>query len=152
MENQESTIQKLIEQYDFAELSADQTAFVLKHSSIEEYNELRNTVSDTIDYFESQEELRAPLSLKPQIKEPGTLRRILNYKIPLHKVAAIIVIVLAAEAVLDNSNHDSENGLTEFIPADTTMADNAFIRDIEEMKKYGSHNSIKYNTGLGRVH
>jgi hypothetical protein len=78
----------LIEQFDFKDLPEDDKLFVTGNFSIEEYNDLRSTLNDTRSLFNSYGE-------PGPIKEPR-LKRIVLYPVELYKVAAMIVILIAA--------------------------------------------------------
>jgi len=161
MEKKENAaiVQQLIEQFDFSELSEEQRELVLQHSSADEYNELRDALKRTQDYFENQPSLRASKLLKPVVNSGGMLRRIINYKIPLYKAAAIVVIVLTADAFIDSTIQDSFNierkdSLVDSVYNDTIsiLIDSGFSAEIDQMKWYTSQNSINYNTGLERLY
>jgi len=144
-------VQKLLEQYDFAELTDAQKAQVLEFISEKEYDELRQTILQTMEYFERQSELGTSGSPAPKIRVIASVRSILNYKIPLYKVAAILMTLLVADFILDISRERTDslemaNKLldTPSIDGREKQIDNKFIRELEQNKKYSSRNSIKY--------
>jgi hypothetical protein len=147
MENQ-STIQELIEEYNFSALTPDQKAMVLTEISEKEYNKLRETITLTNNYFDNEPSLMVDDALKPKIERRSVLLRIVNYKISLYKIAAAVVIIVLSNYLITNS---IGNDTTEFVEETVDSIGDKSVEDFDELMKFTSHNSIKYNKGLAQL-
>mgnify|MGYP006108680883 CR=1 FL=1 len=142
----ESEIYEIIEKYDFSELTDQQRKLVLSEMTEDGYTNMRKTISLTTDFFDEEPILMAEDLVVPTIKKKSVLVRLINYKLPIYKVAAILMIFL------------SVNHLTpEEIASSTQLVEdtNEFIIDTDTFlsyNRYASNNSIKYATGLSRVY
>ena len=144
MEN-ESKIYELIEKYDFSELNESQQQLVLLNMTIEEYVELRKTVLSTSSFFANEPILIAEDLVAPTIKRERILIKMINYKLPIYKVAAILVIVLSISKLIPEKQ-DKETQLAEI---NTEMPDNS--EKFKSYQQYSSNNAIKYDIGLSSV-
>jgi len=98
-EKKNARMYDLVEMYDFNELSEKDKDFVLEHFSQKEYNELRETITDTKEMFSSY-------SFKN--KKHFALQRIASYPIELYKIAAAVVLIIGLGFLITNkvaSNH-----------------------------------------------
>ena len=141
-----NTLHELIEKYDFSELNQEQQQFVLLEITKEEYLEYRNTIALTSNYFKNEPIMMAEDLVVPKVEKESALLRIVNYKLPIYKIAAILVVVLSIDHLvpmqigLDTQIVETQN---EFIiHSDTFLTYN----------RYSSKNSIKYDTWLSRVY
>lgn len=148
MEN-EIKIQELIEQFDFSELTKDQKEQVLRELTEIEYQNLRETIKMTVDYFEDEPNLLADTLLKPVLEKEGLLLRVINYNVPLYKIAAAVLLVLSINLLIPNKEDSNSIEIVENVNEEEN-SDTLYVAD--KMLKYTSNNSIKYNTGLARVY
>jgi hypothetical protein len=144
MEN-ENQVFELIEKFDFSELNKDQQELVLIEMTEREYSEMRNTISLTSSYFESESILIKDELTAPVLKRKNILINIINYQLPIYKVAAMIMVVFSLNYLL----------FDEPVP-DCKVVDAVSLSQVEsdsfsEYAVYSSNNSIKYNKGLSRV-
>jgi hypothetical protein len=96
-------IYDLVEIFDFNDLSENDKTFVLQHITLMEYNELRSTITDTQKLL-----LKYPDNVKKY--KQFQLKKIALYPIELYKIAAIILIIIAAFYLLTKWDHpDSQN-------------------------------------------
>jgi hypothetical protein len=140
------SLYELIEKYDFSELTKEQQQFVLTEVSSEEYTEFRNTIMETAAYFDEQPVLMAEDLIVPELKTENVLIKMANYKLPVYKVAAAMIVVLFIN-----------NLIPEGISTNVQVAEtqNEFIIDTDTFltyNRYSSKNSIKYDEGLSKVY
>ena len=82
----------------------------------------------------------------PRVKKESVLFRIINYKLPIYKIAAILVVVFSINNLLPEKV-SQENKISK-ISSDQVSDTSLFLA----YNKYSSNNSIKYNTGLSRTY
>jgi hypothetical protein len=145
MEN-EISLHELIEKYDFSELNQEQQKMVLLEITKEEYAEYRNTIALTSIHFEKEPILMSEDLVAPRVKKESVLFLIANYKLPIYKIAAILVVVFSINKLLPEEL-SQENKMSE-ISSDQVSDSSLFLA----YNKYSSNNSIKYNTGLSRTY
>ena len=143
------SIHELIEEFDFSELSKVQQIQVLKELSEKEYGELRETIKMTVNFFENEPKLFADDLLKPVILKESKFVRLISYSVPLYKVAAAVLLVFSFNFLIsikanNNTIEIAENLNEKEISESLTVVD--------ELLKYTSNNSIKYNKGLARLY
>tara|TARA_B100000809_G_scaffold265146_1_gene323070 strand:- start:1673 stop:2119 length:447 start_codon:yes stop_codon:yes gene_type:complete len=145
MENKIS-LHELIEKYDFSELNQEQQQFVLLEITKEEYAELRKTIALTTGYFENEPIFMGEDLVVPKIKVGNVVLKIINYKLPIYKIAAIFVVV----SCIDNLLPEELSQETQISEAsnDVVPDTNSFLA----YNRYTSNNSIKYDTGLSGVY
>jgi len=141
----EKSLHELIENYDFSELSIAQQQFILTEMSREEYTNMRKTIIETIIYFDEAPILMAEDIVSPKVKSNHLLLKFVNYKIPVYKIAALLVIVFSIQ-----------NLIPEEIPSNNQVSErtNEYIIDTDTFlscSRYSSKNSIKYDQGLSRL-
>ena len=90
MENEQNIekIYDLIEKFNFDELSGKEKIFVLKYISLEEYNNMRSTITDTKDFF-----LNYPV--KPTKEKASKFKKLVTYPMELYKIAAIVLLLIS---------------------------------------------------------
>ncbi len=143
----ENRIHELIEKFDFTELSKEEEGLVLAEMTIEDYSEMRNAVSLAKNFFDEEPKLMSEDLVVPVIKKESVLVRMVNYKLPIYKVAAILMIVLSIDHLVPapeevgSCPEIAENSNEFGVVSDTFLSYN----------RYASNNSIKYDTGLSRV-
>ena len=140
------SLHELIEKYDFSELTKEQQQFVLTEVSSDEYAEFRNTILETAAYFDEQPVLMAKDLIVPELKTENVLIKMVNYKLPVYKVAAAMIVVFFIN-----------NLIPEEISTNVQVAEtqNEFIIDTDTFltyNRYSSKNSIKYDEGLSKVY
>jgi hypothetical protein len=145
MEN-EISLHELIEKYDFSELNVAQQQSVLLEITADEYEAYRKAIALTDTYFENEPVLMSEDIVAPRVKKNSTLFRFVNYKLPVYKIAALLVLVLSIEHLIPEqmTQETQLKGISGVVVPDT----NLFLA----YNKYTSNNSIKYNTGLSRVY
>jgi hypothetical protein len=79
-------VYRLIETYDFSELAENDKDFVLEHISMEEYNEMRATITDT-------RTLLAKYPVEKARENRGIFTKFLTYPVELYKIAAIFLVL-----------------------------------------------------------
>ena len=155
-DNNIQRIQELSEQFDFVELTPEQQQIVLAEITEEEYILLRQTISETTSFFDEEPRLIiAGDSVKPTLDDHQNERssifsRIINYNIPLYKIAAAILVLFGLYTLFPGSTETTPNSL-----ADQTNEDNTtYISDtiVSFANQYSSNNSIKYDTGLAQLY
>ena len=108
-------IYELIEQFDFSELSETDKAYILTLISETEYNNMRNTLKDTENYFVQASEpiLNDPerKSIADQSKDENRIIKLLKQPVQLYKVAASIVLILGIYSLIHYSNQQQKNDL-----------------------------------------
>ena len=144
--NNEDQIYELIEKFDFTQLNKEQQKIVLLEITMEEYNEMRKVSTLTSDYFDNEPILMAEDLVVPTVKKENVIIRIINYKLPIYKIAAILVLVLCVDKLIPKEPI-KEAQFSE-ISNDTISNSEAFLA----YNMYSSKNSIKYDTGLSRVY
>lgn len=145
MENEEA-VYELIEKYDYSELNEAQKILVLSEMTVEEYGEMRKAVTLTANFFDNEPILMGEDLIIPIVKQENILVKIINYKLPIYKIAAILLIVLCIDRFIPEESN-KEVGFAEKIN-DTAGDSTAFLA----YNIYSSKNSIKYDTGLSRVY
>lgn len=153
---QKAKFQALIEKFDFSELTKEQQQDVLLEMTEKEYEELREVLKMTTDYFDMEPQLFADNSLKPQVKKTPLFLKIIHYKVPIYKVAAALILIFSINFfVLNNSDHKNrrieiahETG-TAHLLNDTLST---VMVGFEKLTKFSSNNSIKYNQGLAKLY
>jgi hypothetical protein len=107
-------IYELIEQFDFNELSESDKAYILTLISETEYNNMRNTLKDTENYFAQtlEPKLNDPAKFIPdQSKNENRIIKLLKQPIQLYKVAASIVVILGIYSLIHYSNQQQKSNL-----------------------------------------
>lgn len=140
----ENELYELIEKYDFSELKEEQQKFVLKNMTADEYADLRKTILSTSDYFDNEPIIMEDLEV-PIIKKKNVLLKMLSYKLPIYKIAAILVIVFSISKLIPEEN----NKETQLADMNTDLIN--YSERFNSFSSYSSNNSIKYNRGLSSV-
>ena len=143
MEN-ENELYDLIEEYDFSELDEKQKEFVLLTMTARKYADLRKTILSASAYFDNEPIIMEDLSV-PIIKKKNVLVKMISYKLPIYKVAAILVIVFSISKLIPEQN----NKETQLTGMNTELIN--YSERFNSYSSYSSNNSIKYNRGLSSV-
>jgi len=107
-------IYDLLEQYDFNELSETDKSFVLTQMSETDYENMRETIKDSKNYFDGKPEIQMDENiynfLPDTMKKRNSVVRALNYPIQFYKVAASILIILGITFLIYYNNLPVRNG------------------------------------------
>lgn len=85
-------VYRLIETCDFDELPESEKSFVLEIITLEEYNTMRATLSDTRALF-------SKFPIEETREQPGMLRKLINYPVELYKIAVVFLILTSIGVV-----------------------------------------------------
>ncbi len=141
-----NNIHELIENFDFTALTIEQQELVLSEMTKQEYDDIRETIVNTSAYFDGESILMAEDLTVPSIKKESVLVKIINYQLPVYKVAAILVIVLSIDYLVPEE---------EVVSTQIVENKNEFRIDSDNFltyNRYTSNNSIKYDEGFSRVY
>lgn len=129
-------IYELVEQFNFNELDEKEKEYVLSFMNEKEYNELRQTIKDTISYLDDAEDILPHFNPTGRIKKMKAFGRFVSTPISLYKVAAIFVIALSILSLLKlRPNKSAEHvSIADSIIIHTT--DTVFLKIIDTLKVY----------------
>jgi len=91
-------IYQLVEQFDFNELTDSDKSFVLTQMTVNDYQNMRETIKESKSFFSNKTEIPPDdailKSLSGYTLKKNFIVRSLNYRMQLYKVAASILIIL----------------------------------------------------------
>ena len=128
MKDQENLnkLQELIEKFDFEELSKKDKEFVLSNSSQDEYEELRSIVEKSKSFFENQNSIKPDdkilNKLHYELEEKSWISSIINYQIPLYKLAVSVIILFGILFIFINHQYSREQ--IQIAQVDTVYIEN----------------------------
>jgi len=150
--NNNQVIHELTEQFDFSVLTETQKEMVLSEMSQSDYSDMREAVKNTLHFFETEPELIADDSWRPSNAKKHLVLRLINYKIPIYKVAAAAALLISINLYLSNKK-EVETAVEVVKTDEVTLPDRSFtFEGIDDLKKHTSNNAIKYNKGLAKLY
>jgi len=110
-------IYQLVEQFDYNELIDADKSFVLTQMTVNEYQNMHDTINESKNYFANKPEILPDdsilKSLSDKKRKKNIVVRSLNYRMQLYKVAASILIILGITfMIFYKSNPGLYNQLT----------------------------------------
>jgi hypothetical protein len=133
MKNHEQVnkIDEWIEQFDYDDLSIEMKEFVLSVMEEKEYNELRNVFLKTCSFFEDElpiiphENIR--IDLQSKIVNDLIIYKLINYKIPVYKVVATIIVLFGLMFLFFNQQ-------TSINEMQLAMIDTVFVDNFDTIR------------------
>ena len=101
----------LVEQFDFNELSEEDKLYILSIMTEVQYADMRKTMTDVKVSLENDIEPDLDMPKTKSNNNVNKLLRLVNYQIPIYKVAASIAIIIATYFMFQKLNLNQTNQL-----------------------------------------